>query len=218
MSEPLVSPRFLFHFAVPCRYRDPLWTDKGTMLGEEHRLVHLAELDERGAGPDFRAAWSEAGLAFRLEVRGKKQPPWCRATQPAESDGFHVWIDTRNVQNVHRASRFCHRLFFLPAGDGRGLALPAAGVLPINRARTPHGPIHPDQLVVLAEKHSDGYVLHAHVMAEALTGFDPVDHPALGFTYALIDHELGERTFGPGRPLPYDEDPSLWSTLELVGK
>lgn len=218
MPEPLVSPRFLFHFTAPCRYCDPLWTDKGAPLGEAYRLPSLAELDERVAAPDFRAAWSESGLAFRLEVHGKKQPSWCRATQPAESDGLQIWIDTRNVQNVHRASRFCHRLFFLPAGDGRGFAQPAAGVLPINRTRTPHSPIEADQLAVLSQKTADGYILHAHIAAEALTGFDPVDHPALGFTYAVMDHELGEHTFGPGSPMPYQEDPSLWATLELVKK
>lgn len=216
MSEPLIIPRFLFRFAASCRYGDPLWTDKGAPLGEAYRLPNLAELDERGAAPDFRAAWSEKGLAFRVEVRGKKHPAWCRASQPAESDGLQLWIDTRNVQNVHRATRFCHRLFFLPAGDGRGFARPVAGVLPIHRARSPHAPIDADQLAVVAQTTDDGYILHAHVAAEALTGFDPVDHPALGFTYAVIDHEHGEWTFGPGSPMPYQEDPSFWATLDLV--
>ena len=49
-----------------------------------------------------------------------------------------------------------------------------------------------------------------------LTGFDPEEHPRLGFTYAVIDRELGEQTFGVGRPMPYQEDPGLWATLELV--
>ena len=32
----------------------------------------------------------------------------------------------------------------------------------------------------------------------------------------LLDRELGEQTFGVGSPMPYQEDPSLWATLELV--
>ena len=52
--------------------------------------------------------------------------------------------------------------------------------------------------------------------AEALTGFDPQEHPRLGFTYAVVDRELGEQTLGVGSPMPYQEDPSLWATLELV--
>lgn len=47
-------------------------------------------------------------------------------------------------------------------------------------------------------------------------GYEPAEHPRLGFTYAVIDRELGEQTFSIGHPMPYDEDPSLWATLELV--
>ena len=49
-----------------------------------------------------------------------------------------------------------------------------------------------------------------------MMGFEPGEHPRLGFTYAVIDRELGEQTFSVGRPMPYDEDPGLWATLELV--
>ena len=62
----------------------------------------------------------------------------------------------------------------------------------------------------------DGYMLEALIPAEALTGFDPAEHPRLGFTYAVLDRELGEQTFGVGSPMPYQEDPSLWATLELT--
>ena len=61
-----------------------------------------------------------------------------------------------------------------------------------------------------------GYGLEILIAAGALTGFDPQEHPRLGFTYAVIDRELGEQTLGVGSPMPYQEDPSLWATLELV--
>jgi hypothetical protein len=87
---------------------------------------------------------------------------------------------------------------------------------PINRAReTPH-PARPDALEVRSAGQRDGYVLAAFISAEALTGYDPQEHPRLGFTYAVIDRELGEQTFTVGSPMPYQEDPSLWGTLELV--
>lgn len=132
MSEPLVPPRFVFHFSLPCRHRDPLWTDKG--LEPKYRLASFAELDAAAAPAEFRAAWSQAGLAFTVLVTGKRQPPWCRASRPDESDGVQLWIDTRNVHNVHRASRFCHRFLFMPSGAGNRLDQPAAQWLPINRA------------------------------------------------------------------------------------
>ena len=216
MSQPLLPERFLFRFSVPCLYRRPLWTPKGAGLGEEHRLLNLAEL-EGGTGPaDVRAAWSEEGLALTVLVAGKRQAPWCRDNRPEDSDGLQVWIDTRDVHNIHRAGRFCHRFAFLPAGVGRRLDEPAALWLPINRAREQPRSIPPRALHVVSQKRIDGYVLDALIGAGALTGFDPAEHPRLGFTYAVLDRELGEQTFGVGSPMPYQEDPSLWTTLELV--
>ena len=57
--------------------------------------------------------------------------------------------------------------------------------------------------------------LEGFVPAPALTGYSPSDQPALGFTYAVIDRELGRQTFSVGPELPFVEDPSLWGTLDL---
>jgi hypothetical protein len=156
------------------------------------------------------------GLAFAVEMRGKKQPPWCRESRPEDSDGFHVWIDTRDVKSIHRAGRFCHRFLFLPGGGGPRQNQPMAEWLSIHRAREHPRPVQPRQLEVRSQRRKDGYLLEAFIAAEALTGFDPAEHPRLGFTYAVIDRELGEQTFTVGSPMPYQDDPSLWGTLELV--
>jgi hypothetical protein len=58
-------------------------------------------------------------------------------------------------------------------------------------------------------------VLEAFIAAAALTGFDPQEHPRLGFNYRIVDRELGEQTLSVGSPMPFQEDPSLWATLEL---
>jgi hypothetical protein len=184
-------------------------------LDETFRLADLAELEEQTAWADVRAAWSEAGLAFSVHVHGKNQPVWCRATRTHESDGLQLWIDTRDVHNVHRAGRFCHRFIFLPGGGGRNLDQPVMETLTINRARELPSPIRDGSLQALSKHLKDGYILDVFIAADALTGFDPAEHPRLGFTYAVIDRELGEQTFGVGRPMPYQEDPSLWATLEL---
>jgi hypothetical protein len=258
MTNPLLPTRFLFRFSAPCRYRSPLWTADGAGLDETYRLIGLAELEGQATWADVRAAWSEEGLAFTVVVRGKRQPPWCRESRPEDSDSFQVWIDTRDVHNVHRAGRFCHRFVFLPTGgEKRGQspfvrrpckhgarlrAVPANGDcplfspgggqkagkkvpalfspavaqgLPINRAREQPRPIPSGLLKARCQHGADGYLLEALIPAEALTGFDPAEHPRLGFTYAIIDRELGQQTFGVGSPMPYQEDPSLWATLDL---
>ena len=194
-----------------------LWTDDGVQLDEKHRLVGWRSWKSGAVWADVRAAWSEAGLAFVVRVQGKRQPPWCRAGRPEDSDGLQIWIDTRDVHNVHRAGRFCHRFIFLPGGGRPGDSTrPVAEVLPINRAREQPQPVREGLLKARCEQRADGYVLEAFIPAEALTGFDPAEHPRLGFTYAVIDRELGEQTFGVGSPMPYQEDPGLWATLELV--
>jgi hypothetical protein len=216
MSNPLIPNRFLFRFSLPCLYRDRLWTAGGTELEEQFRLVNLAELEGRPRIADVRAAWNESGLAFSVRVTGKSQAPWCRASKPEDSDCFQVWIDTRDVHNVHRAGRYCHRLIFLPAGAGDRSDEPMAQCLAINRAKEPARPIQPKQLNVRGKIQADGYLLEVSIPGDALTGFDPQEHPRLGFTYAVIDRELGEQTLTVGSPMPYQEDPSLWATLELI--
>ncbi len=42
-------------------------------------------------------------------MTGKRQTLWCRESVLESSDGLHLWIDTRNSRDVHRATRFCHR-------------------------------------------------------------------------------------------------------------
>ena len=105
---------------------------------------------------------------------------------------------------------------FLPAGSGRKLDEPVAVLLAINRAKESPREIEPGALQVRSRRLADGYFLEGFVAAEALTGFSPADQPALGFSYAAIDRELGWQTFSVGQELPFTEDPSLWGTLNLT--
>jgi hypothetical protein len=154
-------------------------------------------------------------LAFSIGVQGKSQPLWCRGSRVEDSDGVQLWIDTRDVHNVHRAGRFCHRFIFLPGGGGSRLDQPVAEVLTINRARELHNPVREGLLKARCQPRKDGYLLDIFLPAAALTGFDPVEYPRIGFNYAVADRELGQQTFSVAAPMPYQEDPSLWATLEL---
>jgi hypothetical protein len=215
MTETLISPTTLFRFAAPCHYAPEKWTSAGIKLAEKHRLPCFSQL--HGAKPfaDVRLAWNEGGMALNVTVRGKQQPPWCRDSRIDDSDGVQIWIDTRNTQNIHRAGRFCHRVALLPVGTGRRLDEPAAVMLAINRAKESPREIEPGCLKIRCDVLGDGYKLEGFVPAQALTGFSPADQPAIGFTYAVIDRELGWQTFSVGPELPFMDDPSLWGTLEL---
>jgi hypothetical protein len=185
-------------------------------LDARYRLVGLSELESSTPMADIRAAWNEHGLAFSIRVQGKTMAPWCRINRIDDSDSVHLWIDTRDVHNVHRASRFCHRFVALPFGSGARADEPFLQWMPIHRARENPNMIGDGLLQTRSEKRHDGYLLEILVPAEALTGFDPAEHPRLGFNYAVVDRELGEQTLAAGSPMPYREDPSLWATIELV--
>ncbi len=216
MPDPLIPARSLFRFAAPCRRCEPIWSRQGAALEESYRLPSFAELEGRRSWADVRAGWGPAGLAFVLVVRGKQQEPWCRPNRLEDSDGIQLLIDTRDVHNVHRAGRFCHRFIFLPCGLAGRPERPLAAWLPINRSREHPRPVREGALKATSRKLGDGYRLDCYLPAEALTGFDPDEHSRLGFAYSVIDRELGEQTFTAGTPLPYLEDPSLWATLELT--
>jgi len=217
----LLAPRFLFRFAVPVLRCDGAWKPTGIELGDEHQLLHLADLDTNSDDrerqfAEVRIAWNLQGLFFNVSVTGKQQPVWCREGRLEDSDGFQVWIDTRATLNIHRASRYCHRYAFLPAGGGSGNTQPIADQLLINRARENARPIRPRELQVAAKIAKNGYNLSAFIPAIALGGYDPLQHRQLGFTYLVYDRELGLQTFATGPAFPFQEDPTCWAALDLI--
>jgi len=220
-SNTLLAPRFLFRFTVPVLRSDAAWKAAGVDLDESYRLLNLGELDagtpsREPSFADVRMAWNPAGLIFNVRVEGKSQPLWCREGRLEDSDGLQIWIDTRATLNIHRASRYCHRYAFLPAGGGRNYEEPVADQLLINRARENARPIRPRELQVASKSTKSGYKLSAFVPATALAGYDSHQHHQIGFTYAVFDRELGMQTFASGPAFPFDEDPTCWSVLDLV--
>ncbi len=216
MSHPLVASSFLFRFAVPCFRLDAAGTGAGRELGEAYRIPSFQELDGKVRFADLRLGWAPEGLAFWLEVTGKRRQAWCRTTRLADSDGLHLWIDTRDTHTVHRATRFCHRFAFLPFGGTPSGQEPVAQWCPIDRAREHPKPISRNALQVQSQSLSDGYRLTGFLPATALTGYDPDDQPRLGFFYTVVDAEQGLQAFSLGPEFPIADDPSVWGTLELA--
>lgn len=218
MSDTLIPPTLLFRLAIPCYHFSGRWTAAGCALDERHVITSFhAELNLGPRFAELRMGWNDAGLYVHLRTTGKAQAPWCRDSRLDDSDGLTLLVDTRNMQDIHRAGRFCHRFVFLPQGSGRLLNEPTVQLVPINRARENPKPAPKGSLHTFSDKRSDGYVLQGFIDADAITGFDPKEHPRLGFSFAVIDRELGWQTFNLGPEFPFMSDPSLWGTLELVG-
>ena len=163
----------------------------------------------------LRMAVSDSALFVSAYVTGKRQSLWCRETVLENSDGLHLWIDTRNSRDVHRATRFCHRLIFAPMGRGAKYQQACAGWVPINRAKENSKPPTEKSLGVHAAVGPGGYEVHAAVAWNGLTGFDRNDFPIVGFYAAVLDRELGWQSLGLSPPYPVTEDPSIWCELNL---
>ncbi|GHT38608.1 hypothetical protein FACS189427_12840 [Planctomycetales bacterium] len=221
---PVLPKRFLFRFRLPCRYTSQNWTARGLSLDETFRIPSFCELEDedvptRAISLDFfdlRIAWNEKGLFFSVDVFGKHQPLWCRTTQPDESDGVQVCIDTRNVKDTHRATRFCHRLVFLPAQSAQGKPQPFVAWLPIHRAQAHPNPVDIESIKTVSSLKNDGYRMNIFIPASTLTGYNPKEHSEIGFHFTLADKEFGSRHIFVQSPLPVEQDPSLWGTLLLA--
>jgi hypothetical protein len=212
----LLPHRFLFRYALPVRYDRKLPKAGKKLLGlsADFALADFAELDQAPSFGQLRLAWNERGLGLSVEVKGKKRPPQCDSCSPETSDGLRVFIDTRNTQNIHRASRYCRQFYLLPAGgpDGSG---PVCVPAPIMRAREEAPRVNPAEIRLAADVSKTGYLVETWLPASVLFGYDPEAQPQLGFCYALRDAELGEQYLTVGPDFPFAVDPSLWSTLEL---
>ncbi len=215
-TAPLIPPRFLFRFQVPLVRCDSVWSQQDARLPDECRLPELHRIDNARTWADVRAAWSNHGIAVQVTVKDKRQPIWCRETRLDESDGLQVWIDTRPAGNAHRATRFCHRFAFLPAGGGHSYDQPVADQLLINRARENARPVRPRELQLRVARRGQGYALLALIPAASLPGFDPGESTQLGLNYAVFDRELGVQALSVLDQFPFQEDPSLWPGATLV--
>ena len=214
----LLPHRFLFRYALPVRYERKLPKSGKKLLGlsADFALPDFGSLDKAAPIGQLRLAWNEQGLGISVEVEGKRRPPHCDVISPEASDGLRVFIDTRDTQNIHRASRYCHQFGLFPCDSLTGASDPWAVQIPILRAReeAPKANLAEIRLGSIVSK--TGYCLEAWLPASVLHGYDPEAQPRLGFYFAHRDGELGDQFLSVGADFPFAIDPSLWSTLELV--
>jgi hypothetical protein len=216
---PLVPHRFLFRLAHPCLHvpKMPRPDDDRLLdLPAECRIDNFAAMDEKRDFADVSLAWNELGLGVQVEVRGKENLPQGDASRPRASDGVTLWLDTRDSRTSHRAGRYCHQFHFLASGGGSERDEPAFVQSKINRALEDAAFAPAGSVLLRVATKKTGYLLEAFLPADALHGYDPEQHPRLGFFYSIRDDELGEQVLGVGPEFPFWEDPTLWSVLELT--
>ncbi len=213
----ILPPELQFRWILPIPRIERLPGDGKPLSGlpSEAVVTIPRQLDTDHFPVAWKAAWNSNGLAISVEVTGKSR--WsCNPDRPLESDGLQLWIDTRDTQSVHRATRFCHMLCVLPSGGGESSREPVVVPVPVPRASQDAKLADSDDFLVTAEMTRSGYRLAVWIPASTLTGFDPASQPRIGFFAQLKDKELGIHPIALTSDFPYDGDPSLWLTLELM--
>lgn len=214
-----VPARFLVRIAHRCRYvkKMPMKSGEAVVdLPESCRIDNQAALDGKTNFADMRLGWNENGIGMQVIVAGKDQPAVGDAAKAKFSDGVTLWLDTRGDRTSHRASRHCHQFVLLPTGGGSDKDEPHLVQTKINRALADAPIANSSQIPFSSKLTKSGYRIEAFFPAGALNGFDPEEHPRLGFYYCVRDSEFGEQTLSVGSEFPYGDDPSLWATLDLV--
>ncbi len=213
----IVPPRFLFRWSFNARKVEKIPRSSGRLLDlpDDCQLPSLAELDQSAEFAGVKLAWNPQGFAISIEVSGRSKRPEA-AVGEARPDGVSLWFDTRNTQAVHRATRFCHHFILRPVGGGPKGDLPIVRALPVARAREETPIPNADLVKIQSEISKSGYWLDAWFPADVFTGFDPATNNRIGFHYLIHDSELGDQTLAVGSEFPFESDPSLWQTVELV--
>lgn len=182
----------------------------------KYLLPPLIELEDQPAICDVYAGWCDEGLAIAYQVPERSGRLNCAAEEWWKRDGLRVCIDTRDARDIKRASRFCHFFYFLPCGGGRDHKTPIVGFHRMSRAKDV--PPAPDltRITVAARIQRNGYSLEAFIPAACLHGWDPAEHPRIGFFYKVNDTVLGAQHFTVTDALGWNVDPSTWSVAVLT--
>lgn len=142
-------------------------------LPEACLLPSLAELDHQTDYARVKLAWNNDGFAISVEITGRTRQPEIPKGENIKRDGIELWIDTRNTQSVHRATKFCHHFILQPMGTGLKRDVPSVQSLPVARAREENPLPNPELVKIHSEISRSGYLLEAWFPKEVFVGFDP---------------------------------------------
>ena len=216
-----LDPRALAPEALDASYSAPFWSQ--IELAEDSPLAARARNRAKGRERtnaslfDFRLAWLPTGLAFTTVVAGKSEQSIFLPTRLEHADSIRLCLDTRDVKESHRASRFCHRFVFYPTVAASPTeSRPIAQWAPINRAKASPSPVDVSLFALASERRADGYAFSAFLPSGALTGYDAEEFNRIGLHYIVFDSEHGAFALQHYAPLPAEEDPSLWPSFELT--
>lgn len=178
-------------------------------------IPSMKGLDVEQPHTTLRAGWHDDGLIFGVQVLGKAKPCTIYDNSASDSDSVALFLDLRNTKGIHRASRYCQSFRLVPL-SAKLAEKPLVVQEPIARARE-DAPFREMQCDAISERCDGGYRILAAIPNQNLNGYDPAEVSKVGFFALSHDNELGDEPLTGDLMIPSTVDPSLWSTLDLVG-
>ena len=214
----LVPRRAFMRFEFPIRRmaETPALDGRPGKWTPEYRLPALVEIEDTPAFADVYAAWNERHLLVAFDVPNRRGRLVCDPKQWWKGDGLRVCVNTRDTPDIRRGTRFCHFFYFLPTGGGTNRRQPIVGTHRLSRAKDAPPAADLSQVRVGVRIERSGYFLEAAIPAGCLHGWDPAEHPRIGFFYKISDTHFGEQHLTVDDELGWNADPSTWATAVLV--
>ena len=217
--QPLLPQAFWFRLSIPC----PAGRRHAANHGQAPARLALdlpfatdGMLDGRDPGPKSALVGIHAGWPSAFEAEGEL----IGLSAGDQSEGLYggsFWVDTRDTRDVSRATRFCHRFdATLARGsqDQPGCDGPPAADQP-RRGRRADRQSQPDP-GDRSNAPSPAGDWSCFCRPRASMGSIPTIIAALVSVIKSPTPAQPLELLGVGREFPIGENPSLWSTLELV--
>ena len=217
MTTLYVPQRSFFNFSFDCPHRSAPPKIDGNLRDWDDSFCIPDLMGVEGQSPyaSLYMAWNDEGLYLGLHVKRKTRYR-IDPRNPTRGDCLELWLDTRDVKDVHRATRYCHRFYFLPGGSGRDGKGPIGRQSAIEGAREQAPPCPEESILTGLRRLKRSYQMEIGLPAAGLNGYQPREFARLGFTYLLHDSEHGVQSWSAGRDVPVTEDPGTWGSVELV--
>jgi len=179
-------------------------------LKKKHQLPHFDALVDENAFANVAIGWDFTGLCFQIDLKTPFKD--CFFPDYRKGDSVELFIDTRDGKSARSVSRFCHHFLFLPQNVGGVQAQEITHFR--GEERREHCP--PEKIKLDIEFESRGYTYHIFIPSLCLYGYDPASFERLGFSYRINKVGKGVQHFAlSSRYLAVEQQPSLWSTMEM---
>ena len=210
--------RAFFRFELPVHYRAPTPRMDGDMRKwpRKYLVPPLIELEDQPPFADVYAAWNEDYFLVAFDVPNRPRKLVCDAEHWWKKDGLRVCIDTRDARENKRATRFCHFLYLLPTGGGQNRRQPIVGTHKMSRSKEPPPQIDVSRIKIGVHIEPHGYAMEVAVPGACLNGWDPAEHPRIGFFYKVKDLYHGVQHLTVNDELGGNVDRGTWAPAVLT--